>query len=261
MKENFMTFNLKYDFVDSGEQGWNNRLEKLVKIIKDNNPIILGTQEGLNHMLIDLENKLEDYNYIGEGREGKELGEYNAIFYNKEKVEVKYWRQFWLSETPEIVGSKSWDTACERICTYGRFKNKETLEEVMIYNTHLDHVSEEARAEGIKLISDKCKENNLENRLPFLIMGDFNCIGSDEVFNVIKSYEDENFKVINLHETIENEILGTFHNFTGIVEEGPIDFILISKEFYCEKLYSDERKIGDSYPSDHYPVVATLNLK
>ncbi|WP_297638715.1 endonuclease/exonuclease/phosphatase family protein [uncultured Clostridium sp.] len=261
MKENYMTFNLKYDFVDSGENGWNNRCEKLVRVIKDNNPIILGTQEGLKHMLVDLENKLEDYAYIGEGREGKDKGEYNGIFYNKKKIEVKYWKQFWLSETPDIVGSKSWGTACERICTYGRFQNKETLEEIMVYNTHLDHVSEKARVEGIKLILDKCKENNLRDNIAFLIMGDFNCVDTDEVFNIIKSYEDEKFKVINLYETIENEIIGTFHNFTGIVDVGPIDFILISREFHCENLYSDKRKIGDSYPSDHYPVIGSLKLE
>ncbi|MGL5575111.1 MAG: endonuclease/exonuclease/phosphatase family protein [Sarcina sp.] len=260
MRENFMTFNLKYDFIDSGENGWNNRCSKLVKVIKDNNPIIVGTQEGLKHMLIDLENRLENYAYVGEGREGKNQGEYCGIFYDKEKIEVKHWEQFWLSETPSVVGSKSWDTACERICTYGRFKNKETLEEIMVYNTHLDNVSEMARIEGIKLILDRCKKNNLDNKLPFLIMGDFNCIKTDEVFNVIKNYRDDKFKVINLYDVIENEILGTFHNFTGVLDEGIIDFILVSEEFDCESLYTDERKIGDGYPSDHYPVIATLKL-
>ncbi|MGL5649671.1 MAG: endonuclease/exonuclease/phosphatase family protein [Clostridium sp.] len=228
--------------------------------MKDNNPIILGIQEGLEHMLIDLEEKLENYAYIGEGREGKNRGEYNGIFYNKEKIEVKYWKQFWLSETPSDVGSKSWGAACERICTYGRFKNKETSEEIMVYNTHLDHVSEKARALGIKLILDKCKNNSLKNKLAFLIMGDFNCIATDKVFNVIKDYEDREFKVINLYENVENEITGTFHDFTGVPDEGPIDFILTSKEFYCEELYVDKRKINDGYPSDHYPVIATLKL-
>ncbi|MGL5633838.1 MAG: endonuclease/exonuclease/phosphatase family protein [Sarcina sp.] len=260
MKENFMTFNLKYDFVESGENQWNNRCNKLVKTIKDNNPIILGTQEGLQHMLIDLEEELGDYSYIGEGREGKKQGEFCGIFYNNKKIEMQYWEQFWLSETPNVVGSKSWETACERICTYGSFKHKETSEEIMVYNTHLDHVSEVARTEGIKLILDKCKKNFLNNNLPFIIMGDFNCIDTDEVFTVIKDYEDDNFRVLNLYKTIENNVLGTFHNFTGDVEIGAIDFILTSKEFVCESLYSDERKIGDGYPSDHYPVIAILNL-
>lgn len=260
MKENFMTFNLKYDFVESGENEWNNRCNKLVEVIKDNNPIILGTQEGLKHMLVDLEGKLENYQYIGEGREGKNQGEFCGIFYDKNKVELMYWEQFWLSKTPDIVGSKSWGTACERICTLARFKHRETLEEIMVYNTHLDHVSEIARKEGIKLILDKCKKNFLNDNLPFLIMGDFNCVDTDEVFTVIKKYEEDNFRVINLYKTIENKVLGTFHNFTGDAESGAIDFILVSKEFECESLYSDERKIGGGYPSDHYPVIATLKL-
>lgn len=259
-KENFMTFNLKYDFMNNGDLKWNNRCDKIIKIIKDNNPLIIGTQEGLEHMLLDMNNKLNDYLYVGEGRGGNKEGEFNAVFYKNKELKLIDLKQFWLSETPQVIASKSWNTACERICTYAIFEKISDKSRFMVYNTHLDHESSLARVESIKLIMDKCKENYLNNNIPFIITGDFNCNETDEVLEIIKSYNSDVFKVNNLYSKVKHTIKGTFHNFTGILEEGVIDYILASGEFECEKLWCDERIIDGGFASDHFPVIATLKI-
>lgn len=260
IKNNFMTFNLKYDFTSEGKDSWNLRCKKILNVIEKNNPICIGTQEGLIHMLSSIEKNLKNYSYIGKGREKGGGGEHNAIFYRNDILEPIYWRQFWLSETPNIAGSKSWDTACERICTYCKFKNKLTNEEVILYNTHLDHESQLARVKGIELIIKTIKENYMREGIKFILMGDFNCYLDDEVFQIISKEKSKKFQIKNLYNEFNHNILGTFHDFKGGFEGGIIDYILVSKEIGCSNLYIDSRKIDDSYPSDHYALIGTLEL-
>lgn len=260
MKNAYMTFNLKYDFISEGNNSWNLRSDRIAKIIKENNPICIGTQEGLEHMLRSLEGKLLNYEYIGEGREGEEKGEYNAIFYNKNILELIEWDQFWISETPNVSGSKSWNSSCVRICTFAKFKNKLSNEKIMFYNTHLDHESKIARKEGLNLILKICKKNYFKYKIPFIITGDFNCTMNDVEFKTINNYCDKDFIVNNAYNFVNHNIIGTFHDFNENFNEGIIDYILYSNDFYCENIYADKRKIDGGYPSDHFPVVAILSM-
>ncbi|MEG1002607.1 endonuclease/exonuclease/phosphatase family protein [Clostridium sp.] len=260
MKNNFMTFNLKYDFTSGNENEWGERANRICKVIEDNNPLCIGIQEGLIHMLGDLEEKLTEYSWIGEGREGDNLGEFNSIFYKKDILNLKSSGQFWLSETPAVKGSKSFNSACERICTWGEFRDKENGTEFMIYNTHLDHESDFARREGIKIILDFVHKKFEENDKEFIIMGDFNCHLDDEVFNIIKVYNGWDFIIKNIYNEVSHNIEGTFHDFKGGYDGGIIDYILISNQIDCYNVTIDDRMINNGYPSDHYPVIAELSI-
>ncbi len=261
MKNNFMTFNLKYDFTDDKENRWEDRAKRIVTVIKENNPICFGTQEGLIHMLKDINELLEEYSWFGEGREGNEEGEFNAIFYKREALELIENGQFWLSETPNIKGSISWKSGCKRICTWGVFKEKQYGNIFRIYNTHLDNASDLAREEGIKVILDFAKEKYDKDKLPFIITGDFNSYMEENLFKIIRSYNNENFNIKNSYNEVSHNIKGTFHDFKGGYSGGIIDYILFSKEISCNKINIDDRLINGGYPSDHYAVTANLNIE
>ncbi|MGL4572322.1 MAG: endonuclease/exonuclease/phosphatase family protein [Clostridium sp.] len=260
MKNNFMTFNLKYDFTSGNENEWGERVNRICKVIEDNDPLCIGIQEGLIHMLGDLEEKLSEYSWFGEGREGESLGEFNSIFYKKDILALKSFGQFWLSETPTVKGSKSFNSACERICTWGEFEENISGTRFMIYNTHLDHESDIARREGIKIILDFVHKKFEENDKEFIIMGDFNCHLDDEVFNIIKEYDGWDFLINNIYNEVKHNIKGTFHDFKGGYDGGIIDYILTSNQIDCHNVTIDDRMINNGYPSDHYPVIAELSI-
>jgi len=114
-----MTYNIRYHNHSDGVNGWNKRKEKVVELILKNNPDVLGIQEALHSQMKDLCKLLKDYAYVGVGRDdGKEKGEYVAIFYKKSRLKVVKSGSFWLSETPETPGSMGWDAACTRMATW-----------------------------------------------------------------------------------------------------------------------------------------------
>ena len=139
-----MTYNIRLDIASDGVNAWENRKENLVELLKFYNPDVFGIQEGLPHQVTYINEELKNFSFIGEGREGKDKGEFSAIFYNKNTFEVLQSNTFWLSETPNSV-SKGWDAAYPRVCTYGLFKNKETGFQFWVFNTHLDHIGDLAQ--------------------------------------------------------------------------------------------------------------------
>ena len=260
MRSNVMTFNLKYD---SGDNGWDLRVKRIVQVIKEYNPIFIGTQEGLIGMLNDMSELLPEYSWVGKGRDldtGNGVGEHGAIFYKNEEVKLIEWGQFWLSETPEVEGSTSWNSACTRICTWAHFNILNDNTDVIVYNTHLDHVSVQAREEGIKLIVNFIKEKNSNKEIPFLLMGDFNCYMDDKVFETIKNANDDKFVLRNCYDLVDNNVTCTFHDFRGDQNGGVIDYILCSKEFEVKSIGADMKLIEGGHPSDHYPVIVNLLL-
>ena len=115
-----MTYNIRLDVEDDGINQWDNRKKGLVSLIKEENPDILGIQEGLPKQIEYLLEQLDEYSMIGEGRDGGNNGEYSAIYYKNKKLRLEKDETFWLSETPDQI-SVGWDAALERVCTYARF--------------------------------------------------------------------------------------------------------------------------------------------
>src|SRR5690606_28611892 len=171
-----MTYNIKYANENDGENSWSQRKDWLVNQIGFHEPEIFGVQEAVLEQLQFLKAELEDYDYLGEGREGGEEGEFTAIFYDKSRFELLQQDTFWLSETPDTL-SQGWDAAYKRVCTYAQFREENTGQEFWVFNTHFDHRGELARSESAKLIIEKIRELNLEG-LPLLLMGDLN-LGPD----------------------------------------------------------------------------------
>ena len=251
-----MTYNIKLDYPKEGENSWANRKPFFINELKFYSPDILGVQEAMPNQMKDMDSLLVDYSFVGVGRDdGKDRGEYSAIFYNHKKFKVLQSSTFWLSETPEKV-SMGWDAVCNRICTYALFQNIKTKEKLWIFNTHFDHIGVEARKNSAILIIKKIKEINATN-LPVILMGDFNMEDSDEGIQHIKKY---------LQDTQSNSKIvfgptGTFNgfNFQEAVTR-KIDFIFVSPGVSVNKhgILSDNKDCH--YPSDHFPVFVELKI-
>ncbi len=252
-----MSYNIRLDVASDGDNAWPKRKELLASQVAFHAPDVIGTQEGLPHQVAWLRERLPAYGMVGEGRDGGDTGEYSAIFYNRARLRVEESGTFWLSPTPNQP-SKGWDTAIQRICSWARFKNRETGQEFWAFNTHLDHRGAVARAEGLKLIQRTIDSLNTDN-LPFVLTGDFNLTPDEIPVQQLSTTMTDAFTTATVR-------LGPAGTFTGFRYDQPaerrIDYIMVSKRPRVEVLrFATLTDAVDSrYPSDHFAVIALLQL-
>ena len=252
-----MSYNIKYANENDGENSWSNRKNHITKQIKFYEPGIFGVQEALAIQLKHFESEIKNYKYVGVGRDdGKEAGEFSAIFYNAEEFEMLENDTFWLSETPAEI-SVGWDAAMERICTYAKFKEKKSGTVFWVFNTHFDHVGEKARENSAKLIWEKISALNKEN-LPVILMGDLNLEPHTGGIRFLMRKMNDSKAVAKLDFGPEGTYNG--YNFKESVTRR-IDYIFTSDEIEVKKygVLSDSKDL--KYPSDHLPVWVEVDLK
>jgi len=251
-----MSYNIRLDVASDGQNAWPVRKDFFASQIQFYEPDIMGVQEAMPNQVLDLEQMLPHYNQVGIGREGEGKGESSNIFYKKEKLKIITTNTFWLSETPDAI-SKGWDAACHRVCTFALFQDITSKRKFWIFNTHLDHIGEQARANGIKLILSKIEQYNTD-QYPVVFMGDFNLEPNDKSIVALKMQMND-ASDISLQKPFGPN--GTFNNFEFDKPVSKrIDYIFISKEAKLEvKKYavlSDSKDLR--YPSDHFPVYVEI---
>ena len=249
-----MTYNIRYDSPNDGENRWIYRNQFLACQIMFHEPDIFGIQEGMHHQVQFLDSALVNYNYVGVGRDdGKTKGEYSALFYRPSVYKLVNQETFWLSETPNKI-SVGWDAALERICTYALLRHRETGRFIWVFNTHFDHRGEQARQESANLIIEKIKEVN-NNAYPVILMGDFNLEPDHPSVHFIEKYLNDSRKASKICFGPK----GTFNgfNFCEPVTRR-IDYIFVSKEISVSKYAVLSDSWDMKYPSDHLPVFVEL---
>jgi len=254
-----MTYNIRLDVASDAENAWANRKEILVSQIKFYAPDIFGIQEGLPHQVNYINEQLAKYSFVGESRDGGNMGEYSALYFNKDKMLLVQSETFWLSETPNVV-SKGWDAAFPRVCTYGLFENKASGNQFWVFNTHLDHIGDIARNKGLELILKKMETLNI-NKLPVILMGDFNLEPNSEAIVSLKNKMNDSREISN---EIPYGPEGTFNafNFESIATKR-IDYIFVSnsQEIEVQKYAVLNNSNHLKFPSDHFPVFIQLIFK
>ena len=248
---NIMTYNIRLDTEADGINMWENRKEGVLSLIKEESVDILGIQEGLPSQIEYLSKQLDGYSMIGEGRDGGNNGEYSAIYYNDKKMNLIETETFWLSETPEIP-SIGWDAAIKRIVTVGLFRMKDSDLELLVYNSHFDHIGKIAREKSVGVILNHIKENNYQNR-PLIVMGDFNANPDDIPIELLSEELDDSFKIL----PTENPI-GTFNGFdldSKLLDR--IDYIFTKNIKITNYRHIDKKLSSGLWPSDHLPILIT----
>lgn len=259
-----MSFNIRYGTANDGENHWDKRKEFLIETIKAFAPDLLGTQETLGFQRDYLAAQLSGYEVLGVGRDdGKEKGEMTALYFKRDRFEKLDGGHFWLSETPDIAGSKSWDAALTRMVTWVKLRDRlqPKAKPIMYFNTHFDHRGEQARTESAKLLRRRIAEARKTCRV--IVTGDFNAGDNSDPYRAFFD-KSENaaapvadvFRVVNPTRSA-NE--GTFSGFKVEATTGPrIDWIGVSPEWQVVKAMIDRTAREGHTPSDHFPMVAIV---
>lgn len=252
---NVMTYNIRYDNPGDGPNQWDKRKSKVIDLLKKYNPDIFGVQEALHHQLEDLSAQLPDYEYFGVGRDdGKQKGEYSAIFIRKARFKLLDESTFWLSTTPDIPGSKDWDAAITRVVTWGKLRDRKSKEEFVILNTHFDHVGKEARKNSAMIL--KRRAAGFAEKYPLILTGDFNFTREAPPYGIMM-----NPAPVKLVDAAPDGSSATACGFE--VNARPcagIDYIYHTPQWRSSHYQVISDNDGKYYPSDHLPVMVALTL-
>lgn len=247
------TANIRFDNPADSPNDWNGRSPLLTRLINEFSPDILGTQEGREPQLKNLESLLPDHKLIDLNRDWIDERMYPCIFVNPKKLDVINSGDIWLSETPNTPGTKSFDSAFPRLCTWIIARVIDTNKDFLYVNTHLDHVLSSTRQEQIKVLIAEIDKINI-NKLPIVLTGDFNESPSENVRSEIeKSWPSlyDSWQFLNKEEETSH------HKFDGVNKSGSrIDWILTDHSFKVSSINIIKNHEGEIYPSDHFPVFA-----
>ena len=259
-----MSFNIRYGTANDGEDHWSKRKEFLVETIATFGPDLLGTQETLADQRDFIASKMAGYEPFGVGRDdGKDRGEMAALFYRSARFEKLAGGHFWLSETPDKVGSKGWDAALPRIATWVKLKDRKKADAkpILFLNTHFDHRGKLARQAAARLIRKKVQELGVDCNL--IVTGDFNAEeGGDPYVALFANEQEKDSPVVDSFRIAHpkastNE--GTFSGFKSTQVSGPrIDWIGCSRNWRVLSSDIDRTERNGHTPSDHFPVTAIL---
>ncbi len=237
---------------DFGKKNWFNRADLIANNIRNNMPTVIGFQEVTKWQYKYLRVVLPQFDSVITYRDDMVNSEGCPVFYRLDLYNLVDKGSFWLSETPEEM-SKDWDAACYRVCSYIILEVKETGKRFVVFNTHLDHISDEARINGINVVLEKIEQFG---SLPSVIMGDFNAGENTETYRSVTE------KFLDAKYQLENPMKGaTYTNWGAAIEGENIDYFMISKTGFAVKDYKIIRDTYNGvYPSDHFPIFTVLEL-
>jgi endonuclease/exonuclease/phosphatase family metal-dependent hydrolase len=251
-----ITYNIRYDNPNDGDNIWNNRKSTMAGLLNYYEPSFLGIQEGLLNQVEYLDSCLLAYDFIGVGRDdGKQKGEFCAIFYDTRIYKVIIDSTFWLSETPNTP-SNGWDANLNRICTYSLFEDLDIKERIWVMNTHFDHRGKIARENSARLISKRIEQIN-EDNLPLVLMGDFNATSEQKPIQILKA------KLSDALEISEKPFYGPPGTSNGFRKEEivrRIDYFFSKNVKVLSYSHIDDRLDNNNHISDHLPVLMTIDF-
>ena len=249
-----ISFNIRYNSWNNidGDNGWPYRKDAVVKMIREERPAAIGLQEALIDQLQYLDSCLPEYRRIGVGRDdGKEAGEFMAIYYDTARLKLTATFTQWLSETP-YEPSLGWDAACRRTVTFARFDDRQSGKEFVYLNTHLDHVGQIARAESAKQIAGSAP---MDKSYPVVLGGDMNSTIEDTIFN--------SFYAVGLQaarEMTDSTSNAITYNAYGNEDGKVIDHFFV-KGCKVVSFRTLDGDYGVPYISDHYPIEIVISIE
>jgi endonuclease/exonuclease/phosphatase family metal-dependent hydrolase len=251
------TFNVRWADPNDGEHRWGLRKDRLMALLREWGPDVLGLQEPLLPQLDAIRQALPEYESVAVGRnDGMEAGEFCPVFYRAARFERLEEGAFWFSETPDTPGSMGWGSRHPRLCTWVQLKERESSQAFFVYNLHWDHESQEAREHSALILLDRIRKRSAA--APVIVLGDFNAEADNPaVARLSGPLSPVPLSVLTPEQRRQS---GTFHGFTGETAETPIDHIFVSPEW---KVVEAKVLRGDGkrpFLSDHFPLASTLHL-
>lgn len=260
-----MSFNIRYGAANDGENSWPQRNHLVLETIKMFDPDLLGTQEVLDFQAEFLIENLPGYAFHGVGRDdGKRKGEFVPVMYRKDRFELVQSGHFWLSESPDVPGSVSWDSSLTRMCSWVILRDKQGKEQPFaVGNAHFDHRGQQARLESAKLIRERV--DAISENMAVIVMGDFNTGEDDAPYAaLVKGEFSEKEPLIDTYRAIEplrSDREATFSRWTGNREGRRIDWIIHTPDIVTLHALINYTNEDGRFPSDHYPVQAIVRRR
>ena len=268
-----MSFNVRGSFRDAGRKNaWPNRAALNVATIERHAPDLVGLQECQRGNLAAYRKNLPRYELVRGPRYGNVPPyDFNAMLFDPGRLEFLERGRFWLSETPQKP-SRSWGTRVTRSANWALFRLTGTGLTLLHLNTHLDHKSPPARREGSALIVREVEEllQRYGPETPVIVTGDFNCRPGTLTY---QNFANGGFIDTYLAAgNTDTEGANTFHAFKGAGFQDPnpgrgprrIDWVLLKDpagrlRVLSHEILRDHDDRSDSYPSDHYPILAEFD--
>lgn len=251
MQVQVMTFNIRYDTKDDGINCFDGR-KALVKAFLDREkPDVIGFQEVVPHVRAWLCENLPDYTVLGMGRNADYSGESVSIAFRKDKFDLVEFHQFWLSDTPDVPGSRYLldQSACPRISVQASLVSRAEGKVFTFANTHLDHVGKYAQVCGASLLMNKLLSGQ---KYPFVLTGDFNATPKQEAIRAIKAIKGVRDLTAGVKGT-------TYHGY-GKVDNAKIDYIFSNRPAVKDSLTVHKDCENGIWISDHYPISVTVDF-
>ncbi len=240
------------------------RRDLALQVVSERDPDILCLQEALKHQIADLHAALPGHAFYGVGRDdGAEQGEYSGIFYRRDRFAEREVGTFWLNKNPDQPGTKFPKTCCARLASWVILQDlRDSNREFFLLNTHWDHQVQEARLFSAQLIRKYMK--TLACNRPILLTGDLNVTTENPAFQLLVNATPANRLELldsyrETHSSQEKD-KGTFHTFHGNDDGKRIDYILHGSKFRVQNSAIVRMHDQGRYPSDHFPVTATVIL-
>lgn len=259
---NLLTYNIRYANSGDGEDAWPHRKSTVLDVLLESDAPIIGLQEVLHDQLQYLSAGMPGYQALGCGRDdGKTAGEYNPLLIDTARFRIVESNTFWLSTTPGTP-SRSWKAACNRICTWARLTSVATGEEILVYNTHFDHASGQARSNSVGFFCHETLQQLPATNQPTtrpkvqVLMGDFNA----------QLYGDTHYTLHACWNTPDVNCKregpeGTFNHFDPDTPASKrIDFIYTKGTTGLSYAHLDPRTGEGRCASDHLPVLARVRV-
>ncbi|TQM16935.1 endonuclease/exonuclease/phosphatase family metal-dependent hydrolase [Pseudoxanthomonas sp. 3HH-4] len=249
-----MSFNIRLPAESDGVDYWETRKPLAVRMLREEAPDVIGMQELVKAQADYLASELPQYAWFGRGREADGGGEHMGVFYRRDRLKVVESGDFWLSDTPDVPGSVTWNHPHPRMVSWALFERRSDRKRFYLFNTHLPYrdQDEAARVKGANAIARHLAA--LPDGVPVVLTGDFNTTPDSEVHAVLARTLKDAWTTAPRVEGMD----ATFHGFTGKADRR-IDWILV-RGVQLESITSVTTRWNNRYPSDHFPLVMTLRL-
>ena len=261
-----MSFNIRLGTAADGENHWTNRREMLFDLLREQGADLVGLQEAFRFQVDEILAAVPVYAVAGVGRDdGRAGGEMSCILFRRDRFTVAETGTFWFSDTPAVPGSRTWGNRITRISTWARFVDRDGTA-FYHYNLHLDHQVQVSREKSTELLLGQIVTRSFPTE-PVIVTGDFNSGETNPALHRLTGVPGvktelpppfvDTFRVVHPDETVA----GTFTGFKfGAVNGEKIDYVLVQPGTTVTDASIVRTSRDNRYPSDHFPVSATIGL-
>ncbi len=250
----FMTFNVRFDTIKDAAAGnrWSDRVDSVAETLRRCRPDVVGLQEALRTQLHDLTDMLPGYRGVGKPREIGPTAEYVPVFFDVRRFELEEYGDFWLSPTPDVEGSRGWDTDVPRHCTWVRVRERVSEVRFAVFNTHLDRWGKVARSEAAKVIVARAA---VAEDVPTVLLGDLN---AEEDSEPVATLTGAGFRDTLRVLYPDAADVQTVHHYGDLSGTRKVDYVMCDSHWRVVESAIVREKAAGRHPSDHFPVIADL---